>query len=280
MIPSLIIFFREGLESSLIVSVILSYLYKIGMAKKARWVWAGVGAAVVLDLGLGLGLFHMIRQYDGSRIQTILEGTTYFIATAMLTGMSFWMKTQSRGIKAALQQQIDLALSRGTLLALVGLSFITVGREGLETVFFTLAVAFHSDGWGLAAGALTGLASALAVDWAIFRAGFRLPLTLFFNILGGMLLVFAAALLANGIEDYQSLGWLPFFTHSLWNTQYFLNQNSLWGDILHNFTGYADSPTLLQVGAYVVFLAAGFWAYFKPHASAPKSPEASSKALR
>ncbi|NMP21743.1 FTR1 family iron permease [Sulfobacillus harzensis] len=264
MLPAIVIFFREGLEASLIVSIIIAYLHKIGHTRETRQVWLGVGLAAGLDLAVGLLLYHVIRQYDGSRMQTILEGTTYLIATIMLTGMSFWMKSQGRTMKASMERQIQLALGKGTLFALVGLSFLSVGREGLETVFFTLAFAFHSNPLDLGIGAVIGLGLALAVDWTIFGMGRRVPLTVFFNVLGGLLLVFGAALLADGIEDFQSLGWLPLLTHALWNTGGVLNENSLLGDILHNFIGYAAKPTGLQFGAYVLYLIIGFWRYFRP----------------
>ncbi|MGC8487669.1 MAG: FTR1 family iron permease [Clostridia bacterium] len=262
MIPVLVIFFREGLEASLIVGVILSYLQKIGWNSLTRAIWWGVLAAVVLDAALGVALFHIVRHYDGSRVQTVLEGTTYFVAMVILTGMSFWMKAQSRDIRRSLERQVDLAISRGTLFALVGLAFVTVGREGLETVFFTLAMAFRTPLLALAGGAAIGFGLALAVDVLIFRAGRRVPLGVFFNVLGGVLLVFAAALLADGIEDFQSLGWLPVMTQVVWNSGHLLSENGVLGDILHNFTGYAESPTVLQLGAYIVYLVGAFGTYF------------------
>lgn len=265
MIPAVVIFFREGLEASLIVSIILSYLHKAGRPDLTRQVWVGVFLAAALDLALGLLLYHVIRHYDGSRIQTILEGSTYLVATLMLTAMSFWMKSQGRTMKSSMEQQIRLAIGKGTLFALITLSFLSVGREGLETVFFTLAFAFHSNPLGLLIGGIVGLGAALGVDWVIFGMGRRVPLHVFFNVLGGVLLVFGAALLSDGIEDFQSLGWLPVFTHVLWNTGTLLNENSLLGDILHNFTGYADKPTILQFGVYVLYLVVGFWRYFRPN---------------
>ncbi|MCL6564601.1 MAG: FTR1 family protein, partial [Firmicutes bacterium] len=99
MLPVLVIFFRESLEASLIVGIILAYLYRIGRPDRVRPVWLGVTAAVAVDLGVALASYHVIRQYDGSRLQTGLEGTTYFIATIMLTAMSFWMQQQSHDLK-------------------------------------------------------------------------------------------------------------------------------------------------------------------------------------
>ncbi len=261
MIPVLVIFFREGLEASLIVSIILAYLQRAGQARVSLWVWAGVVGALLADLVVGLSLYHLIRHYNGSRLQTMLEGSTYFVAMVMLTTMSFWMKAQGRDLKRSLEGRVQGALSRGSVWAMTGLSFVTVGREGLETVFFTLAVALRSSPEGVAGGAAIGLGLALGVDWIMLRAGRRVPLSLFFNVMGGVLLVFAAALLSDGIEDFQALGWLP-FAHSIWNTAGVLGEGGVLGDILHNFVGYAARPSLLQVGCYVLYLGISLERYF------------------
>ncbi len=263
MLPTLVIFFRESLEASLIVGIILAYLARVGRPDQVRAVWAGVGVAVMLDLAIGLLTYHVIRQYDGSRVQSVLEGSTYLVATGMLTYMSFWMKEQSRDLKRALEARVEAALTRGSLLAMVLLSAVTVGREGLETVFFTLAIAFHAAPWAIAAGAGVGLAAGVAVTYWIYRLGRRVPLGLFFNVLGVVLLLFAAGLLADGIEDFQALGWLPFLGQVVWHSGRWLSENSALGDILHSFFGYADAPTLLQVGTYAAFLAVAVAAYLR-----------------
>ncbi len=263
MLPTLVIFFRESLEASLIVGIILAYLARVGRPDQVRAVWAGVGVAVMLDLAIGLLTYHVIRQYDGSRVQSVLEGSTYLVATGMLTYMSFWMKEQSRDLKRALEARVEAALTRGSLLAMVLLSAVTVGREGLETVFFTLAIAFHAAPWAMAAGAGVGLAAGVAVTYWIYRLGRRVPLGLFFNVLGVVLLLFAAGLLADGIEDFQALGWLPFLGQVVWHSGRWLSENSALGDILHSFFGYADAPTLLQVGTYAAFLAVAVAAYLR-----------------
>lgn len=263
MLPVLVIFFRESLEASLIVGIILAYLYRIGRPDRVRPVWLGVTAAVAVDLGVALASYHVIRQYDGSRLQTGLEGTTYFIATIMLTAMSFWMQQQSHDLKVSLEGQVAAALRRGSVVALVLLSAVTVGREGLETVFFTLAIVFSAalNLGSLVVGAGVGLLLGLGTCYAVYRLGRRVPLGLFFKVLGILLLVFAGALLAGGIEDYQALGWIPVGTHVLWNTSHWLSEDSLTGDILHNFFGYADQPSILQFGAWFAFLAVSLTLY-------------------
>ena len=261
MVPTLVIFFRESLEASLIVGIILAYLHRVGRGDRARAVWLGVGAALALDLALGLVTYHVIRAYDGSRVQLALEGGTYLIATGMLTYMSFWMQDHSRQLRRSLEARVGAALDRGSVLALVVLAALTVGREGLETVFFTLAIALHSRPWALAAGGAAGLALGLDVSHAIYRLGRRVPLGLFFRVLGVLLFLFAAGLLADGIQNFQALGWLPFLGRTVWHSQGLLSESSAAGDILHTLLGYAQAPSVLQVGAYVAFLLVGIGAF-------------------
>ncbi|MCY0875191.1 MAG: FTR1 family protein [Firmicutes bacterium] len=253
MLASLLIFFRESLEASMICSIMLAYLKQIGRRDRFKDVWIGVWAAVAVAVVGGVVVFYTLRHYDGSDLQSKIEGTTYFIACAVLTYMTFWMKKQGKNLKQELHAKMDAAMDTGSILAIGLLAFITVGREGLETVVFMIAIAFHTSPLLLAIGAVIGVMFGLTVSYAIYVLGKRINLKHFFDIMGTLLMLFAAGLLADGIEDFQQLGWLP-GEHALWNTTAFLSEDSTFGDILHSFFGYADSPTALQVIFYVGFL--------------------------
>ena len=263
MLATFVIFFRETLEASLVVGIILAYLHRIGRKDRASSVWIGVTAALALDLAVALVSYHLVHQYDGSRMQAILEGCTYLVATAMLTYMSFWMKEQSNQIRGNLERKVDVALSRGSLGAMVLLSAVTVGREGLETAFFTLAIALNQHGTPLLLGAFLGLLAGLGLNAWVSSLGRKAPLGLFFNVLGVLLLLFGAGLLADAVESLQSIGWLPVLTGVVWHSQSLLSEGSALGDILHSLFGYAQSPTVLQALAYLVFLIATATAYLR-----------------
>ncbi len=271
MLPTLVIFFRESLEASLIVGIILAYLRRVGRDDRAAAVWAGVGASLTVDVAVALISYHVLHHYDGSRTQTVLEGSTYLVATGILAYMSFWMKGQSGALRRDLEASVQAALGRGSLVAMVLLSAITVGREGLETVFFTLAIALHARPWGLVAGGALGLALGLSCSWWVYRLGRRLPLGAFFNTLGVVLLLFAAGLLADGVQNFQALGWLPWLGHIVWHSGRLLSEDSALGDILHSFFGYADAPTVLQLGAYLMFVTISLTTYLglRPGGSRP-----------
>jgi len=180
----------------------------------------------------------------------------------VLTYMTFWMQSHSRSMRDELQRRSEEALEGRTRWGLGLLAFQAVGREGLETMVFTLAIVFASSsqaptvakGHGLLLGAVLGLALALAIAYVIFKLGRRLNLGLFFRIIGIVLMVFAAGLLADAVENMQELGWLPFGEHVLWNTTTYLSEGSSLGDVFHSLLGYADQPTVLQFLVWVGYL--------------------------
>ena len=261
MLATLVIFLREGVEASMIIAILLAYLDRIGRRDHFRDVLAGVGAALVLATAGGVAAYETIRSYDGSRVQTIFETGTYLVAAGVLTYMTFWMRNHARSLSAELRARTDAALDGRARLGLALLAFQAVGREGLETVVFTLAIVFSTTPAGALSGAAIGLAGALAIAFVIYRLGHRLNLGRFFTVIGVLLMVFAAGLLADAVENLQELGWLPVLNLPMWHTGQLLSQDSALGDVLHSFFGYSDAPTPLQLLVYVGYLAIVIAAY-------------------
>ncbi len=259
MIPTFVIFLREGVEASMIVAILLAYLDKIGQRRHFRDVFLGVAAAMVLVVGGGVAAYLVIKQYDGSTVQTVFETVTYLLAAAVLTYMTFWMQAHSRTMSADLQRRSEEALNGKARFGLGLLAFQAVGREGLETMVFTLAIVFASSNQAATPSHGGGCCSAPASAWSwpwrwptsSSGSGRRLNLGLFFRVIGVVLMVFAAGLLADAVENMQQLGWLPFLGHPLWNTSAFLSEDSSLGDVFHSLLGYADQPTVLQAVVWV-----------------------------
>ncbi len=254
MIATLVIFLREGIEASMIVAILLAYLNRIGQRKYFRDVFIGVGAALLLAAGGGVAAYLTIRQYDGSRVQTIFETGTFLLAAVVLTYMTFWMQEHARKLSGELRARAAAAMSGKARTGLALLAFQAVGREGLETVVFTLAILFSTSTQGALLGAVIGLAGALAVAVFIYRLGHKLNLSRFFTVIGVLLMFFAAGLLADAVENLQQLGWVNVLASPMWHTAGILSEGSTLGDILHTFFGYADNPTPLQLLVYLAYL--------------------------
>jgi len=261
MLATLVIFLREGVEASMIVAILLAYLNRIGRRDHFRYVFVGVGAALLLATVGGVVAYETVRTYAGSRVQTIVETITYLLAAAVLTYMTFWMRNHARSLSKELRARTDAALNGGARWGLGLLAFQAVGREGLETVVFTLAIIFSTSAVGALAGAAVGLAASLVIAFVIYRLGHKLNLGRFFTIIGVLLMVFAAGLLADAVENLQQLGWLPLLKAPMWHSGRLLSESSAFGDVLHSFFGYSDTPTPLQLVIYVGYLAIVVAAY-------------------
>jgi high-affinity iron transporter len=281
-IPTFVLFLREGLEASLIVSILLAALRQLGETRQMRAVWLGVGLAIGGALLGGIIIYVTVRAYDNTRFQTVFETVAYLAAVVILTGMTFWMQQHSRSLK---REIVAKASSAGSGFALGLLAFTTVGREGLETAVFTLALAFQTSGPLLVLGAALGILASIALCVLIYRLGYRLDFRIFFRVMGIVLIFFAAGLLGDAIQNLQQLGWLPFAGAHLWNTSGVLSEDSTVGDLLHTLLGYAESPTALQATFYIVYLAVAgiFFARLTrrptlPASAASAHPSASSPA--
>ncbi len=255
MLATLVIFLREGVEASMIIAILLAYLNRIGRREHFRDVFIGVGAALILATAGGAVAYATIRSYDGSRVQTIFETATFLFAAAVLTYMTFWMRNHARSLSKELRARADAALDGRARWGLGLLAFQAVGREGLETVVFTLAIILSTSAAGALGGAVIGLAGALGIAFVIYRLGHKLNLARFFTIIGVLLMVFAAGLLADSVQNLQELGWLPVLDAPMWHSASLLSENSALGDVLHSFFGYSDAPTPLQLLVYVGYLA-------------------------
>jgi high-affinity iron transporter len=260
-LATLVIFLREGVEASMIVAILLAYLNRLGRREHFRDVFLGVGAALLLATTAGAVIYLTVRSYDGTRGQTIFETVTYLLAAGVLTYMTFWMRNHARSLSKELRARADAALDGRARWGLGLLAFQAVGREGLETVVFTLAILFSTSPAGALGGAVIGLAGSLAIAFVIYRLGHKLNLSRFFTVIGVLLMVFAAGLLADAIENLQQLGWLPVLDGAMWHTGRLLSEDSAFGDVLHSFFGYSDAPTPLQLMVYVAYLAIVVAAY-------------------
>jgi high-affinity iron transporter len=260
---SFLIFLREGIEGSMIITIMCTLLAATGRRDLFRWVFGGVGAALLLSGAAGVALFALSRSaFIESAAQTWFETAVFLLAVVILTYMTFWMKRNSRGMRSALQAQVTAAVAGRSAWPLALLAFVTVGREAIETVIFLLAIALQSSVPALIGGAVLGLAASMALSVAIYRIGVRIDFKRFFSVVGAALLVVAAGLLANAVRNLQELHVLPGDGHVLWDANAVLSDASALGDILHGLVGYAAAPTALQVATWALFLTLGLAAFF------------------
>ncbi|MFV0334678.1 MAG: iron uptake transporter permease EfeU [Tropicimonas sp.] len=265
MLAPFLIMLREGLEAALIIGIIAGYLHQTGRAGWMPAIWAGVFFAAASALFAGAGI-QMLSADFPQRAQELFEAMIGFLAAAILTSMVFWMRRASRSIRRDLQGRIETALAGNdaTGWALAGMAFLAVAREGLESVFFLLAIFQQSPGPAAPLGALAGLAASVAIGYLIFRGGLRLDLGRFFRWTGVFILFVAAGILAGALRNLHEAGIWNGLQGVAWDSSVSLPVSSVAGTILSGMFGYLDTPTWGEVALHATFLTLSLFFFLRP----------------
>ncbi len=190
-----------------------------------------------------------------SRAQEAVGGLLSVLAVGLVTGMVFWMRRTAASLSAHLRGEVQRAVAMGAG-ALTITAFLAVGREGLETTLF-LWTAVRASGSTAAplAGAALGLAAAVVLCWLLYRRAVRLNVGVFFNRTAIALIVIAAGVLSYGLGDLQDAGLLPGQRWIAFDLTAHVDPDSWWVSIVTGATELAPKMTVLQVVAWLAYLA-------------------------
>ncbi len=274
MLANLLIGLREGLEASLIVSILIAYLVKSNRRHEIRYVWIGVAAALVLVVAVFTGVTIAFDQLS-FRTQEVVGGTMSILAAALVTWMIFWMRRTARFLKTELEGQLSTALGP---FALATVAFVTVGREGLETAAIIWSTIIGSTTAQPFIGATLGILIAVVLGFGIYRGAIKVNLGTFFTITGALLIVVAAGVLAYGIFDLQEARVLPGFNHRVFDISSTIPPDSWYGTLLKGTVNFQPDPSWLQVIAWVGYLIPVLWLYLRKPKKAPAKPQPASVA--
>lgn len=278
MLPTFVIGLREGLEASLIVGIVAAFLVQEGRRDAMRWVWTGVGLGVLLALGVGIGLRIASEQLP-QREQEQLETVIALVAVGMVTWMILWMRKHSAGLSGELRDRTRHALATGSIAALVGMAFLAVMREGLETAVFLVAV-FNdaSNPRAAGGGALLGLAVAVVLGYAIYRGGVRIDLGRFFKLTGAVLVIVAAGLLSTAVHTAHEAGWWHYLLGQVADLSAVVTPGTVRYALFTGVLGVQAKPTVGEVLVWFAYAVPMMWFVLRPPRSRPRPARALAKA--
>jgi high-affinity iron transporter len=210
-VNSALILLREGLEATLILAAIVAMLKVLGAAYAIRYIHFGWTLALLAG-GLTWLAAQTVLTFSGQHRET-MEGFISVFAAVALFYVGYWLhtRTETKRWQAFIQDKVQNVLSGRKILALVGISFFAVYREAFEVVLFYQALWLQNENnqQAIVGGFTAGVAALLAVTFAIFKLGLRIPLKYFFGATGTLLYVMAFIFAGTGIKELQAAGWVP-----------------------------------------------------------------------
>ena len=197
-----VILLREGLEALLVVAAIIAYLIKSGHKNMVKYIYLGLVAGIVASL-IVAALFGLLFNGSGPQ-QEITEGVVALFAMLMLLYTSNWMISRSsvQAWNKYISDQTTAAVSQGSLISLVLLSFLAVFREGAETVIFYQAIFAVSNGAdSMIWGGFVAAAAVLVVIFLLIRfASVRIPIRPFFTGTSALMSVLVVIFAGGGVH--------------------------------------------------------------------------------
>ncbi|MGH8916512.1 MAG: iron uptake transporter permease EfeU [Acidimicrobiia bacterium] len=264
MFATFVIGLREGLEAALIVGIVGAFLIQHDERRSIRAMWVGVGLAVAVCVALAFAL-DLAQQRLPLKARESMEGILTLAAVGGVTYMLIWMRRHSRHLKADLEAKTAEALNKNSTRTLIGLAFIAVIREGLETAIFLFALLEGSADVEIGlVGALTGIAVASVLGYGIYKGGARINLSRFFRVTGVVLVLVAAGLVASSIHEFAEAGVVGWGQSPALDLTAIIVPGSIRASLTTAFLGFRPVPTYAELAGWLLFLIPASWYVLRP----------------
>jgi high-affinity iron transporter len=253
MSAALLIVFREVLEASLVIGIVLAATREV--PRRTQWIGLGVGAGLLGAVIVAFFAEVIAGSLEGLG-QEVFNASVLFLAVTMLGWHNVWMSRHGREL-AQQMNAVGNAVRTGArplyaLLIVVGLAVL---REGSEVVLFLYGVgAGGSEPAAMLGGGVLGLAAGAAVGALLYFGLLRIPSRHLFNVTSWMILLLAAGMAAQGAAYLVQAGYLPELVAGLWDSSSWLPEGSLSGQILKALIGYDERPSGIQLAFYLATL--------------------------
>ncbi|RFU61053.1 FTR1 family iron permease [Peribacillus glennii] len=195
-----LILLREGLEALLIVATLLSFLKKVNHGDKQKWIWFGVGAGLLLSTILAVIINIVFSKITAASSREYIEGITGIAAVLMMITVGAWLHNKSAigNWNQYINRQMGQAIAKGSLVSFAFISFLSIFREGAETIIFYAGMAPYMSMNQLLIGVAVAFVILVIVGYVIIKYSVKLPISLFFLI--ATLLIYALSFKILGIS--------------------------------------------------------------------------------
>jgi high-affinity iron transporter len=203
---------REGLEAIIVLAALLAGMRGEEQKGTRRWVssgaWLAIGASAI-TFWLSKTLIQSLSRY-GEKLEAVVSVLAVIILL-MVTNWVFhkfyWVgwNAKLRSLSKASQKDVS---ERWEWLALLGVGFLTVYREGFETTLFMQSLLLEGSILPVVIGAAGGAAFITAIGLGIFKFGGKLPYRKLLVVTGVLVVSIMVTFFGSTVRLFQTVGWL------------------------------------------------------------------------
>lgn len=203
---------REGLEAVVILAALLAGLRGGENQRIRRNIGIGVAAALVASVMTFVVSRLIITSL--SRHGETLEAVVSILAVIVLLIVTNWVfhkmywvewNARLRSLTRAVNTGNETARAN---LAMIGVGFLTIYREGFETVLFLQSLLLEAGLRPVLIGLGIGLAIVSGLGLGVFYIGAKLPYRKLLIITGMLVITVLVTFLGSTVRLFQTVGWL------------------------------------------------------------------------
>ena len=251
-VDAMLILLREGVEAMLIVIALISALNVAKQPQGKKWVYAGVLAGLLASVIGAIVLQRLFPAVTAGTHREVLEGFIGLFVVVMMLMIGTWLHSKSslQSWNAYITKHMGKALTTGSLVSLFGLSFLSVFREGAETIVFYAGILPKISMNDFLTGIFAALLVLAVLAVLLLKTSIKLPIAKLFNVLTWVIYALGFKILGISVHALQLTGYL-----SLTSVQNQWLENSDLGL-------FATVETLSAQAMYILIILVIQW-YFK-----------------
>ena len=204
-LQSFSIIVREGFEAILIIAALIAFLRKSKNESSIKNIHIGVIIGI-LGSFLTAYIVHELLHLSMAS-QEVLEGWIMLVSVVILFWVSYWLVSNidNKKWQKYINTKMHEALSKGNTFTLSAVAFISVYREGFETVLFYKALFLYAgkSTGGIVPGFFAGCVVLAGVFYLVNYLGMRIPIKWFFGFTSVLLYYMAFTFMGKGIHELQ-----------------------------------------------------------------------------
>ncbi|WP_414049028.1 FTR1 family protein [Macrococcus animalis] len=216
-IDSALIMLREGVEALLIIMALLSITKNAKQPKATRWIIVGSIIGLLLSIALAMSFNLLFKNVGQGREQLEAYVGVFSVIFMILIGVWLHSKSSIKNWNKFINKNITQAISSGSIFTFAFVSFLSVFREGAETIIFYAGIAGKISLAQLLLGIL--LAIVILILFAVFfeRITSIIPIRTLFLVMSILIFCLAFKILGVSVHTFQvlnqlsntTLDWMP-----------------------------------------------------------------------
>jgi len=202
---SALILLREGIEGLLIIATLLAFLKKMGQSSQQKWIWAGVAGGILASALLAVLINIIFSKITAASSREYIEGITGILAVVMMLSVGAWLhkKSSIENWNKYVKQQMQQAIAKGSLFSFAIISFLSVFREGAETIIFYTGITPYISMRQLVMGIVLAVIILAIFGFTIIYYSVKIPIHVFFKAATFVIYFLAFKMLGISIHALQ-----------------------------------------------------------------------------